>query len=355
MSRIFQQLRRGALIAIVLVLSLTWNVSLASAQPNAEELAKAVQEIEQLDAMRIRRASSLEGQSEEPTLETFKSVCKPVAMRAKQLSQENGWIVKQVADRYRNPAHAPSLETSDIALSMFQSNPQLIGFWNREQLDGQEGARYYRRIDVKASCLACHGAKESRPQFVKDRYPQDLAYGFNVDDLRGMYAVFIPDVKTALQPAAGLSDASPHIAHSNIRQLEEAPGQIVYQSRQKLYDQNKNIWQAIAFKRIRPNGETSLKLRLIGFPGTAELFHPHPLSIEIPGQRPLEADDVSDEPFTDQQPTGNVGQYDLKPILFQLPTALEIVLSIPTTESSQIKIGVSPLVVQEWQELALQE
>jgi hypothetical protein len=55
---------------------------------------------------------------------------------------------------------------------------------------------------VEASCLVCHGAKENRPQFVKDNYPQDLAYNFHVGDLRGMYAVFIPDdMKQAIQDA----------------------------------------------------------------------------------------------------------------------------------------------------------
>jgi hypothetical protein len=28
---------------------------------------------------------------------------------------------------------------------------------------------------------------------VKENYPQDLAYDFEVGDLRGMYSVFIPD------------------------------------------------------------------------------------------------------------------------------------------------------------------
>ncbi|MEN8446840.1 MAG: DUF3365 domain-containing protein, partial [Cyanobacteria bacterium J06555_13] len=66
----------------------------------------------------------------------------------------------------------------------------------------QAGNRYYRRINVEASCLACHGQKDNRPQFVKDNYSQDLAFDFNVGNLRGMYAVFIPDdVQKAVQSA----------------------------------------------------------------------------------------------------------------------------------------------------------
>lgn len=43
------------------------------------------------------------------------------------------------------------------------------------------------------SCLACHGTKASRAAFVKDNYPDDKAFDFQVGDLRGMYAVFIPE------------------------------------------------------------------------------------------------------------------------------------------------------------------
>jgi phage gp36-like protein len=67
-----------------------------------------------------------------------------------------------------------------------------MGFWDSETIDSQQGTRYYRRINVESSCLACHGCKNARPQFVKDKYPQDLAFDFNVGDLRGMYSVFIP-------------------------------------------------------------------------------------------------------------------------------------------------------------------
>lgn len=170
----------------------------AYAQPNPANLAKAVAEIEYLDAMRSGLASSLEGSTDEPTLQTMKEVCKPVGMKAKQLGQDNGWQVKQIASKYRNPAHAPDTLHAKMALAMFERAPELGGFWDRETFNGQDGTRYYRRINVEASCLACHGGRGDRPQFVKDNYPQDLAYDFNVGDLRGMYAVFLPDVTQAL-------------------------------------------------------------------------------------------------------------------------------------------------------------
>ena len=64
---------------------------------------------------------------------------------------------------------------------------------------------------------------------------------------------------------------NPPVALAAIRQLEEAPGQMVYQSRQNLKDQHGNTWQAIAFKRINADHKISIYLRLVGFPNVAEI------------------------------------------------------------------------------------
>lgn len=193
------------IVFIVNLVLVTWHPVIALAAPtipNPNGLARAVEEIESLDAMRSGLAASLEGRTAEPTAQTMQEVCRPVGMRAIQLGQENGWQVKQIAKKYRNPAHAPDNLPAQMALAKFEQNPELVGFWDREMITGQAGTRYYRRIEVEASCLACHGLKDRRPQFVKDNYPQDLAYDFDVGDLRGMYAVFIPDqIQTAIQKA----------------------------------------------------------------------------------------------------------------------------------------------------------
>jgi hypothetical protein len=193
---------RLILVLFTLVLTLCLNFTArAHAETDPGELAKAVESVENLDLLRHGLASSLESRTEPATGETFKAVCKPVGMQAKQLSQENGWQVKQIASKYRNPDHAPDSPTAEQALERFETDPHLYGYWNREALNGVEGTRYYRRINVEATCLTCHGAKENRPDFVKANYPQDLAYDFEVGDLRGMYAVFMPDLQAELAAA----------------------------------------------------------------------------------------------------------------------------------------------------------
>ncbi|MCY7390768.1 MAG: DUF3122 domain-containing protein, partial [Leptolyngbyaceae cyanobacterium CAN_BIN12] len=110
----------------------------------------------------------------------------------------------------------------------------------------------------------------------------------------------------------GLGIGTTPDAVAAIRQLEEAPGQTVYQSRQTLKDQHGNSWQAIAFKRVSPNDKTSFELRLVGFPDVVEIDRSKPLLLTNSMGEVLTADDNSSLIFTDlSAPEANVGEYDL--------------------------------------------
>lgn len=87
----------------------------------------------------------------------MREVCKPVGMRAMAIGKENGWQVRQVASKFR-----------------------------------------YRRINVETGCLACHGRRDSRPGFVKANDPDDKAFDFKPGDQRGMYAVYLQELKEAI-------------------------------------------------------------------------------------------------------------------------------------------------------------
>jgi hypothetical protein len=180
-----------------------WQPAIAVADPiNPTELGQAVIEIENLTEMRSQLASYLKDSTEPVTPETFKEVCKPVGMRGQEIAQAKGWQLKQVANKYRNPDHKANLQEA-IALAKFNDNPELIGFWQEDSVNGEKGLHYFRRINVEKSCLACHGAKNNRPEFIKNKYTQDLAYDFKEGDLRGMYEVFIPQLKQALENKTG--------------------------------------------------------------------------------------------------------------------------------------------------------
>lgn len=141
-----------------------------------------------------------------------------------------------------------------------------------------------------------------------------------------------------------------------IRQLEEAPGQRLYQSRQTLKDQYGNSWQAIAFKRIRPDGKTSFSLRLVGFPGVVEIDRAQPLMLTNSLGKTLTATDASSDIFTESTtPEPNVGQYDLQLLLPQLRAEIPLKLTLPTTGGKSVSLSVSHSLIQEWQAVAKYE
>ncbi|MHC5746525.1 MAG: DUF3122 domain-containing protein [Nostoc sp.] len=145
-------------------------------------------------------------------------------------------------------------------------------------------------------------------------------------------------------------------AAAAIRELEEAPGQIVYQSRQTLKDQHGNGWQVVAFKRIRPNGQTSFELRLVGFPGGVEIDRSQPLTLTNSLGKTLTATDVSSNIFTEAaKAEPNVGQYNLQPTLPELQAEIPLTLTLPTLKSEAIKLSVPTSLVQEWQTVSSYE
>ncbi len=151
----------------------------------------------------------------------------------------------------------------------------------------------------------------------------------------------------------GLGILNPPSAAAAIRQLEEKPGQIVYQSRQNLKDEHGNTWQAIAFKRIRADGQTSFDLRLVGFPGVVEIDRAQSMTLTNSLGKTLTANNDSSDLFADAaQPVTNVGQYDLQPLLSELQTEIPLILTLPTTAREPTILSVSPSVVQEWHAVA---
>lgn len=178
---------------MVLVALLLPHGALAQAdeRPSGSTMAAVVESIEDLDEMRSGLAASITQGDEPVDRTTFAEVCRPVGRRAAQLSAENPWTVRQMAVQYRNPAHEADPEARGIH-RLLQEEPDVQAVWTRSRREGTEGYRYFRRITVERSCLACHGAEENRPAFVSEQYPDDRAFGFEVGELRGVYSVFVP-------------------------------------------------------------------------------------------------------------------------------------------------------------------
>ncbi len=143
------------------------------------------------------------------------------------------------------------------------------------------------------------------------------------------------------------------VAEAAMRQLEERPGQVVYQSRQSLTDQQGDRWQVIAFNRVRADGSTSFDVRLVTFPGQAVIDRTRPITLTDSLGNVLTAADASEHIFTDAAaPEPHIGQYNLQPIMAQLPAAIPLQLTIPQRDRADAVLVIAPALIQEWQTVA---
>jgi hypothetical protein len=157
---------------------------------NSEVLADAIQTVEEIDRMRSVLASSIDPNEMGVDQETFSLVCKPVGKRIRQVAKAKGWEFRQFAIKHRNPKNKPDPESLK-AMKQFEKDPNLRGLWKVDARQGKQGLRYYQRITVEPACLVCHGKKEEQPDFVKNKYPNDRAFGFTPGDLRGIYSIHV--------------------------------------------------------------------------------------------------------------------------------------------------------------------
>lgn len=145
---------------------------------------------------------------------------------------------------------------------------------------------------------------------------------------------------------------SPLLAFATVTQTTEYPRQILYQSRQNLQDQTGNSWQAIAFKRVHPEGSYTISLRLVGFPGAVALDHAQPLKLTTSLGKTLTAEDISSDISQDISAPANVAEYDMKSVLPQLQAEIPLKLDLPTVGGEAVSLSVPFSLVEEWQTIA---
>ena len=145
-----------------------------------------------------------------------------------------------------------------------------------------------------------------------------------------------------------------HLAR--LDQHQEAPGKILYKAFVTLHDQNGQVWRAIAFNHVLPDGRHNFKLRLVGFPGSAAVDRTKPLHIKTAlGQSFITPDDsaniASDEGMAAIDVPPNVAQYDLEAIAPHLASLVPLRLTLPL-KNDDVRLLILPNVVQEWKSVA---
>jgi hypothetical protein len=117
--------------------------------------------------------------------------------RTTQAGLEGGLELKRTSFRYRNPANAPD-QAEEAALRFFEEAMRTQGSVPSsyvQRVSGNE-LRYYKPLMVGEFCLQCHGRPEAMAEDVKqalaNRYPGDLATGYEAGQLRGVIRVSVP-------------------------------------------------------------------------------------------------------------------------------------------------------------------
>ena len=123
------------------------------------------------------------------------SVCRDKAPQlAKAASEESGWAVRRVSLKNRNPKAVPDaweravLEEFDRRAAAGEA-PAKIEKGEVVTDGGQKTYRYMKALPTMQPCTSCHGDPSAMKPAVREKlanlYPQDLAVGYKVGDIRG--------------------------------------------------------------------------------------------------------------------------------------------------------------------------
>ncbi len=107
------------------------------------------------------------------------------------LSEHYNVIIKRVSNKARNPLNQAS-ENEQIIL-----NDYLASIENRKPVitkNKNGNPTFYAPITTKGLCLNCHGIVgetllPENHEKIQSLYPQDLATGYKIDELRGMWSI----------------------------------------------------------------------------------------------------------------------------------------------------------------------
>ena len=131
------------------------------------------------------------------------TMCSEIAPSvAGRLSRENGWQVRRVGTRVRNPMLGLPDAWEQAALEEFRTRAaggESLDGMTRVEVVTEPAGRYLRlarAIPVGAPCVACHGSPASMAEPLKAAlaatYPHDRATGYAAGELRGAVTVKAP-------------------------------------------------------------------------------------------------------------------------------------------------------------------
>lgn len=125
------------------------------------------------------------------------AVCKLIAPTlAAEMSKKYGMDMGRTSLKIRNPTNEADTWETDV-LQRFETRLaageaiQKLTFSEKVEVPGGHQWRMMKAIPTDKVCLSCHGSKIAEPiQAVLDKYyPNDMATGFKLGDIRGAFTV----------------------------------------------------------------------------------------------------------------------------------------------------------------------
>jgi len=106
------------------------------------------------------------------------------------INRTNNCSISRVTEKYRNPLNKINGKTENVLWTMYQE-----GMTNDTLLEIENHLVYYKPIKIALpACLKCHGQpvndinKETSKK-LKVLYPNDLAQGYRMNELRGLWKI----------------------------------------------------------------------------------------------------------------------------------------------------------------------
>jgi hypothetical protein len=122
--------------------------------------------------------------------------CNMRAMHLKDsLSTVHNCEIRRIALKYRNPVDRPRTKLETDQLNQYQDAVQQGDTIKPEVYLFEDRMEYYHPIFItKGACLVCHGDPDTQIgeetlEMIRERYPDDLATGFAMNDFRGAWKI----------------------------------------------------------------------------------------------------------------------------------------------------------------------
>jgi hypothetical protein len=110
------------------------------------------------------------------------------------LSEKYDAKISRVSDRYRNPQNKPG-ELDFIVMQTYQRQlAEGSELQAHLEITADEVVFYSPILILNPACLNCHGEpgstmEQANLDFIKSKYPEDLATGYKLGDLRGLWKI----------------------------------------------------------------------------------------------------------------------------------------------------------------------